>query len=92
MILTERQFQKRIEGYKVLLQTLQNQNQVLEKTLETLIASSEKLQQSAILIGIERVERRVIFTFSISGKLETIETIGTWADNVDKWKAKLNVK
>jgi hypothetical protein len=43
----------------------------------------------ACLISITRDNRRIKFTFVRNGQLTTIETMGTWDDDVDGWQREL---
>ncbi len=55
-----------------------------------LIAGLELLaNERAVLLGITSKDRTNRFLFSRNGKLFTIETMGSWGNNVAQWKKDL---
>lgn len=53
-------------------------------------AELSRLQQLATLVNIEGIGgRKIQFTFLRNNELTTIETYGTWGDNIEEWKKAL---
>lgn len=85
MIMTEKQFKAR------LAQIVVTHEKAMSAMQSQIAVAAAAMDSHAYLVSIERVERRVIFTFMVNKELKQVETIGTWADNIEQWKKDLGL-
>ncbi len=84
MILTEKQFRAR-------LAIIEQKHLLAVEAMERQIAAAAEMGKHTYLVSIERQERRIIFTFAVQGRLEQIECVGTWGDNLQGWRERLGL-
>lgn len=61
----------------------------LDEAKQQVTAIEQIALTRALLVGIERDGRRVIFTFSRRGQVHRCETYGTWDQPVEQWRKEL---
>ena len=64
----------------------------MERLTENLRVLNEALEQAAdraVLLGIERKGRKLVFTFVRGEQVHQIETVACLSDNMKDWKDKL---
>ena len=61
----------------------------IEKAAQSVDTTLQRIEARAHLIDIEAEGRKLKFIFARNGKIEVIETMAVWADNIVEWKKRL---